>query len=281
MNASSAVAPNTDPNAGSSAGPIVDLNADLGEGCDTDEALLSLVTSANIACGGHAGDAVTMLRTVDGALARGVAIGAHPSFVDRANFGRSERQLPEEEVYATVLTQIGALDAIVRARGGRLAHVKPHGALYNQSARDPALAATIARAVRDFDPSLALFALANSASVAAAREAGLRVVEEVFADRGYEPDGSLVKRGTPGALIDDEQQAVDQTLRMVRERSVRAIDGTVVPINAQTVCLHGDGAHALAFARRIREGLRAAGVTVTAASARAAGARPSSGAGRA
>ncbi|MFT4100186.1 MAG: 5-oxoprolinase subunit PxpA [Burkholderiaceae bacterium] len=259
----------------------VDLNADLGEGCDTDEALLALVTSANIACGGHAGDAATMLRTVDGALARGVAIGAHPSFVDRAGFGRSEMRLPADEVYATVLAQVGALDAIVRARGGRLAHVKPHGALYNQSARDPALAATIARAVRDFDPTLVLFGLANSESIAAARAAGLRVAEEVFADRGYNADGSLVRRGTPGALIDDERQALDQTLRMVRERSVRALDGTVVPINAQTVCLHGDGAHALAFARRIREGLRAAGITVTSASASAADARPSSGAGRA
>ncbi|AOY92074.1 hypothetical protein BKK79_09925 [Cupriavidus sp. USMAA2-4] len=242
----------------------IDLNADLGEGCDNDEALLGLISSANVACGWHAGDAATMLQTVRWAIERGVAIGAHPSYPDRENFGRTEMQRAPELVYAEVLYQIGALAAMVRAQGGELAHVKPHGALYNQAARDPALAEAIVRAVRDFDSDLVFFGLAGSAMVKVAREAGLRVKEEVFADRGYNPDGSLVKRGTPGALHEDEAVALDQTLTMVREQRVRAIDGSWVPIRAETVCLHGDGAHALAFARRIRERLGAEGIAIRA-----------------
>ncbi|UIF86368.1 5-oxoprolinase subunit PxpA [Cupriavidus sp. UYPR2.512] len=242
----------------------IDLNADLGEGCDNDEALLALISSANIACGWHAGDAATMVQTVKWALARGVAIGAHPSYPDRENFGRTEMQRDPEAVYADVLYQIGALDAIVRAQGGELHHVKPHGALYNQAVRDPALARAIVRAVRDFDADLVFVGLAGSQMIDIAREAGLRVKQEVFADRGYNPDGTLVKRGTPGALHEDEEVALNQTLTMVREKRVRAIDGTWVPIQAETVCLHGDGAHALAFARRIRERLGAEGIAVRA-----------------
>jgi UPF0271 protein len=242
----------------------IDLNADLGEGCGNDEALLDLISSANIACGWHAGDAATMAQTVRWALARGVAIGAHPSYPDRENFGRTEMNRAPELVYADVLYQIGALAAIVQAQGGRLAHVKAHGALYNQAARDPVLADAIVRAVRDFDPGLTFFGLAGSTMIRAAREAGLKVKEEVFADRGYNPDGSLVKRGTPGALHEDEDVALGQTLAMVREQRVRAIDGSWVPIRAETVCLHGDGAHALAFARRIRERLGAEGIAIQA-----------------
>ena len=242
----------------------IDLNADLGEGCGNDEALLALISSANVACGWHAGDAATMLQTVKWAIEKGVAIGAHPSFPDRENFGRTEMQRDPEAVYADVLYQIGALAAIVRAQGGQLHHVKPHGALYNQAARDPALAEAIVRAVRDFDSDLVFFGLAGSKMIDVARQAGLRVKEEVFADRGYNPDGSLVKRGTPGALHEDEEVALNQTLTMVREQRVRAIDGNWVPIRAETVCLHGDGAHALAFARRIRERLGAEGIAVRA-----------------
>ncbi|SCU73627.1 putative lactam utilization protein, UPF0271 family [Cupriavidus necator] len=242
----------------------IDLNADLGEGCDNDEALLALISSANIACGWHAGDASTMVRTVKWALERGVAIGAHPSYPDRENFGRTEMQRDPEHVYADVLYQVGALDAIVRAQGGKLHHVKPHGALYNQAVRDPALARAIVRAVRDFDADLVFFGLAGSQMIDIAKEAGLRVKQEVFADRGYNPDGTLVKRGTPGALHEDEEAALNQTLTMVREKRVRAIDGTWVPIQAETVCLHGDGAHALAFARRIRERLGAEGIAIRA-----------------
>ncbi|MEM5276338.1 5-oxoprolinase subunit PxpA [Cupriavidus taiwanensis] len=242
----------------------IDLNADLGEGCGNDEALLALISSANIACGWHAGDAATMVQTVKWALERGVAIGAHPSYPDRDNFGRTEMQRDPEHVYADVLYQIGALAAIVRAQGGVLHHVKPHGALYNQAVRDPALARAIVRAVRDFDADLVFFGLAGSQMIDVAKQAGLRVRQEVFADRGYNSDGTLVKRGTPGALHEDEEVALDQTLTMVREQRVRAIDGSWVPIQAETVCLHGDGAHALAFARRIRERLGAEGIAIRA-----------------
>ncbi len=242
----------------------IDLNADLGEGCDNDEALLGLVSSANIACGWHAGDAMTMRQCVRWAIDKGVAIGAHPSFPDRENFGRSEMNLPPEDVVAGVLYQVGALAAIVKAEGGTLAHVKPHGALYNQAVKDPVLAEAICEAVRRFDPTLRFFGLAGSGMIAAAERAGLKPVEEVFADRGYQPDGSLVPRSRPGALIEDEEQSLAQTLSLVRDHQVIAIDGSVVAVNAQTVCLHGDGAHALAFARRIRERLAADGIAVVA-----------------
>lgn len=242
----------------------IDLNADLGEGAGSDEALLGLVSSANIACGWHAGDARTMQQCVRWALARGVAIGAHPSFPDRENFGRSTMHLPPEEIVANVLYQVGALAAIVKAEGGRLAHVKAHGQLYNQAVKEPELAAALCEAVRRFDPALKFFGLAGSGMIEAARRAGLTPVEEVFADRGYMPDGSLVPRSQPGALIEDEEASLAQTLSLVRDRKVRAIDGSSVPLNAQTVCLHGDGAHALAFARRIRERLEQEGITVRA-----------------
>ncbi|MDP9911210.1 UPF0271 protein [Variovorax boronicumulans] len=242
----------------------IDLNADLGEGAGSDEALLGLVSSANIACGWHAGDARTMQQCVRWAMAHGVAIGAHPSFPDRENFGRSTMHLPPEEIVANVLYQVGALAAIVKAEGGRLAHVKPHGQLYNQAVKEPELAEALCEAVRRFDPSLKFFGLAGSNMIDAARRAGLQPVEEVFADRGYMPDGSLVPRSQPGALIENEEQSLAQTLSLVRDHRVVAIDGSTVPVNAQSVCLHGDGAHALAFARRIRERLQQEGIDVRA-----------------
>lgn len=240
----------------------IDLNADLGEGAGNDEALLQLVSSANIACGWHAGDAKTMRQCVRWAIENGVAIGAHPSFPDRENFGRSAMQLPPEEIVAGMLYQIGALAAIVKAEGGTLAHVKPHGMLYNQAVKEPELAAALCEAVRLFDPTLKFFGLAGSGMIDAARRAGLTPVEEVFADRGYLPDGSLVPRSQPGALIEDEEASLAQTLSLVREHRVTAIDGSRVAVNAQSVCLHGDGAHALAFARRIRERLTAEGIAI-------------------
>ena len=242
----------------------IDLNADLGEGAGSDEELLRLVSSANIACGWHAGDASTMRQCVRWAIDNHVAIGAHPSFPDRANFGRSTMHLPPEEIVAGVLYQIGALAAIVKAEGGTLAHVKPHGALYNQAVKEPELAAAIVDAVRRFDPGLRFFGLAGSGMISAAERVGLKPVEEVFADRGYMPDGSLVPRSQPGALIEDEEQSLAQTLSLVRDHQVRAIDGSLVAVNAQTVCLHGDGAHALAFARRIRATLEREGIAVMA-----------------
>jgi UPF0271 protein len=238
----------------------VDLNADLGEGAPDDAELLALVSSANIACGWHAGDARLMQATVRAALARGVAIGAHPSYPDRDNFGRSEMQLAPSDVHADLVYQIGALAALVRAAGGRLHHVKPHGALYNQAARDPALADAVAAAVRAVDPGLAVYGLAGGELLGAAERAGLRAVAEVFADRGYRADGSLVPRGQPGAHIDSVDAVVARTLRMVREGVVEAVSGETVPLRAQTICLHGDGPHALAFARAIHAALTGAGV---------------------
>ncbi|MBV8036994.1 5-oxoprolinase subunit PxpA [Roseateles sp.] len=242
----------------------VDLNADLGEGAPDDAALLALVSSANIACGWHAGDARLMQATVAAALTRGVAVGAHPSYPDRENFGRSEMQLPPADVRADLIYQIGALDALVRAAGGRLHHVKPHGALYNQAARDPALADAVAGAVRAIDPGLALYGLAGSELLRAAERAGLRAVAEVFADRGYRADGSLVPRGQPGALVEDTAEAVARTLRMVRDGVVQAVSGETVPLRAQTICLHGDGPHALAFARALHAALNQSGVQLRA-----------------
>jgi UPF0271 protein len=221
------------------------------------------VSSANIACGWHAGDAKTMRQCVRWAIDNGVAIGAHPSFPDRENFGRSAMQLPPDEIVANMLYQIGALAAIVKAEGGTLAHVKPHGMLYNQAVKEPELAAALCEAVRKFDPSLKFFGLAGSGMIEAARRAGLTPVEEVFADRGYMPDGSLVPRSQPGALIEDEEASLAQTLSLVRDHQVTAIDGSTVAVNAQSVCLHGDGAHALAFAKRIRERLTAEGIAIT------------------
>ncbi|EJL85218.1 putative lactam utilization protein B-like protein [Herbaspirillum sp. CF444] len=240
----------------------IDLNADLGEGCNNDEMLLTLVSSANIACGWHAGDANTMRQSVRWAIKNHVAIGAHPSFPDRENFGRSAMQLPPEEIISGMLYQLGALDAIVRAEGGRMVHVKPHGALYNQAAKDAVLAHAICCAVRTFNPELALFGLAGGELINAAKQAGLTAIEEVFADRAYNADGSLVSRTLPGAMIEDETQAIAQTISLVKDKQVTALDGSVVKVNAQTVCLHGDGAHALEFARRIRARLNSEHIAI-------------------
>lgn len=227
----------------------IDLNADAGEGCGADRELFQLVTSANVACGWHAGDADTMRETVALALAAGIAIGAHPSYPDRENFGRSAMERTPEDVYADVTEQVRALAEIVESAGARLRHVKPHGALYNRAAKDDVLARAVASAVRDLDPSLALVGLAGSCSVRAARALGLRAVEEGFADRAYTLERELVARGTPGAMIEDEAQALSQVNDLI-ERGV------------ETICLHGDAPQALGFARRIRASLEAAGVRV-------------------
>lgn len=242
----------------------IDLNADLGEGCANDDALMPLITSANIACGFHAGDAQTMRQSVLLALKNGVAIGAHPSFPDRENFGRTAMQLPPDVVYAQMLYQIGALAAIARAEGGALTHVKPHGMLYNQAAKEPLLADAIARAVYSVEPSLVLVGLAGSELIRAGVNLGLTTREEVFADRGYLADGSLVPRSEPGALIHDEDEAVARTLEMVLNHRVMSRDGAWAEVNAQTVCLHGDGPQALAFARRLRDAFDARQIAVSA-----------------
>jgi len=247
----------------------LDLNCDMGESFGAwslgqDEALLDLVTSANVACGFHAGDPATMARTVRGALARGVAVGAHPSLPDLQGFGRRTMAVTPREAHDLVLYQVGALAAFVRAEGGALRHVKPHGALYTMAAQDPALAEAIARAVRAFDPGLVLVGLAGSRLVQAGAALGLRCASEVFADRGYEADGSLTPRGRPGAMVEDEEEAAARVVRMAREGVVRCRTGEDVPVRAETVCLHGDQPRALAFARRLRAALAGAGIEVRA-----------------
>jgi len=242
----------------------IDLNADLGEGCANDEAILEHVSSINVACGWHAGSAEEMLGLVRAARQRGVAIGAHPSFPDRENFGRREMQLPLHVVRAGVLYQIGALDGIVRSEGGELAHVKPHGALYNQAARDPDLAQCIARAIRDFNPRLKVMGLAGSLMIQALRAEGLVALEEGFADRRYTAEGHLVARGTPGALIDDEGSMLAQVISFVNAGTVVAQDGSVVHVHVDTICLHGDGPHAHEFAQSIHARLQQEGISVAA-----------------
>ena len=240
----------------------IDLNCDLGEGAGRDAELMPLITSANIACGAHAGDEATMRATVALALQHGVAIGAHPGCADRENFGRRELALTSKEVHALVLRQIHELQAIVRPAGARLAHVKPHGALYTMSARDAGLAGAIAAAIYEADPRLVLVGLAGSRLIEAGVAAGLSTASEVFADRTYQVDGSLTPRDRPDALITDANVAVAQVLRTVRDGTVRATDGSEVMIKADTVCLHGDGPHAVEFARAVRQGLAAAGIEV-------------------
>jgi len=237
----------------------IDLNCDLGEGAGHDAELMPLITSANIACGGHAGDVATMREAMALARRHGVGVGAHPGFADRENFGRREIVLPAAELQQLVSRQICAL-----ALFGSVRHVKPHGALYNLAARDAAVAKTVATAVRAADASLILFALAGSELVRAGRAAGLRVAEEVFADRTYQHDGSLTPRSQADALITDEAVAAAQVLRMVREGVVRAADGTDVAIKADTVCVHGDGPQAVAFAKRLRAELTKAGMELRA-----------------
>ncbi len=252
---------------------ILDLNCDLGESFGAwrlgdDAGVLPQVSSAKIACGFHAGDPQTMQATIALALAHGVAPGAQPGWPDLGGFGRRALAATPAETYAIVLCQIGALAAFAQAAGTRLAHVKPHGALYNQAARDRVLADAVAQAVRDFDPALILFGLAGSALIEAGRASGLTVAREAFADRRYQADGSLVPRGQPGAVIDDVDAAVAQALQIATRGEAIAIDGTGIAIAADTLCVHGDRPDAALFARRLRAALEGAGVRVAAPTSR-------------
>jgi 5-oxoprolinase (ATP-hydrolysing) subunit A len=245
----------------------IDLNCDFGESFGVyqlgeEEEILRYVTSVNIACGFHAGDPLVMRKTVQMALERKVAIGAHPGFPDLLGFGRRNIAVTPEEAYAYVVYQIGALAAFVKAEGGTMSHVKPHGALYNMAAKDAALAEAIAKAVYDVDPTLILYGLAGSELIRAGKKIGLRTVNEVFADRTYQQDGSLTPRSNPRAVIVDEQEAVQQVLTMVKEKRVRSLQGIDVAIEAETVCIHGDGKKAVLFAKRLYEALRKEGVDV-------------------
>ena len=247
----------------------IDLNGDVGESFGAyemghDAALIPILTSVNIACGFHAGDPGVMRATVALAREHGTAVGAHPGFPDLVGFGRREMKATPREVEDLVAYQIGALAAIAAAQGVRLAHVKPHGALYNMAARDLDLADAIARAIAAVDPSLALFGLPGSQSLEAAQRHKVRGVSEAFADRAYRRDGSLVPRNEPGAVIDDEQIVVTRAVAIARERMVVAADGTRVPLDVQTICVHGDTPGAAVLASRIRKALNDAGIQVRA-----------------
>lgn len=244
--------------------PSIDLNCDLGEGAGHDEELMPLITSANIACGIHAGDGGTMRATVVLALKHRVAIGAHPSLNDREHFGRRELPVTPAEVHQLVLTQTRVLQIIARQCGGNVTHVKPHGALYHMAARDAAVAQAVANAVGEADRQLVLYGLPGSQLLAAGRACGLRVANEVFADRTYQPDGSLTPRTQPGALIEDTNAAVAQVRQMVRDGMVTAVDGSRVPVTADTVCLHGDGKQAVFFAARLNRELKQARIELKA-----------------
>lgn len=240
----------------------VDLNADVGEGAGDDAALMRALSSANIACGYHAGNSAVMRNVVGFAVRHGVAVGAHPGFADRKGFGRRELQIAPAEVEGLVSRQIEALAEVATSRGVRIRHVKPHGALYNMAARDRALADAIARATASFDRSLVLFGLAGSRLIDAGRDAGLRTAAEVFADRGYRTDGSLVPRSEPGAVLEDPDLVVRRAVAMVREGCVVAVDGSIVPLDVDTICVHGDTPGAVGLALRLRDALIAEGVEI-------------------
>jgi UPF0271 protein len=247
--------------------PVVDLNADLGESFGVwrigdDDALLSIVTSANVACGFHAGDPLTIRRACAGAAARGVTIGAQVSYRDLAGFGRREMQVPGEELTAELLYQIAALDGMARTEGSRVGYVKPHGALYNRAARDPVQAAAVIGAIRAYDPGLPLLTLPGSASARAAAAAGLTVVAEGFADRGYRDDGTLVPRGQPGAVRTDPAEVAARAVGMVIEGQVRSVTGAPVAVRPRSVCLHSDTAGAVTLARAVRAALEEAGARI-------------------
>lgn len=230
----------------------VDLNVDLAEGCGNDQRLLQLVTSANVACGIHAGDYNEMRKAILWAKENGVRIGAHPSFPDRENFGRTNMQLPAEELQACLRYQLGAIKALCDAENVLLQYVKPHGALYNQAAKEPALATLIAKTIKAFDPNLKLMGLSGSIMLDVAKEQGLGIIAEVFADRRYLSDGSLVPRSRSDALVESDEDAIAQVLQMVEQQTVTSVEGVVVPIQADSICLHGDGTHAVEFAEKIR-----------------------------
>lgn len=247
----------------------VDLNCDLGESfghyqLGDDAAILKFITSANIACGFHAGDPTVMRNTVKLSLENGVAIGAHPGLPDLVGFGRREMAVSPEEAFDMVVYQIGALSAFVQAEGGELHHVKPHGALYNMAAVKKALAEAIAEAVYKVKPEAVLYGLAGSELIKAGEQLGLATANEVFADRTYQQDGTLTSRRLPDALITDSAEAIMQVVRMVQEGKVKTQQGEEIPIQADTVCIHGDGPSALSFARHIQEVLRSEGILLRA-----------------
>lgn len=247
----------------------VDLNCDMGESFGAwrmgdDAALMDYVSSVNIACGFHAGDATIIRRTIEMAIKKNVRVGAHPSFPDLQGFGRRAMQMPPAEIFDIVLYQVAAVKGMCEALGGRLRHVKPHGALYNQAAIDKIAAAAIAEAVKAVDGDLIFYGLANSFLISEAARVGLRTASEVFADRTYQADGNLTARSQPNALIDSSEKACQQILEMINAQTVTTTSGAQISIKADTICIHGDGARALEFAREIKRRLKENGVAIRA-----------------
>jgi UPF0271 protein len=240
----------------------IDINCDMGEGAGNDAAIMPFISSANIACGYHAGDEETMRQTIELCLNSKIAIGAHPSYPDRENFGRTDMRLPAGDVYDLVVKQIRLLEKIAASANTTLSHVKPHGALYNMAARDKYLAPVMALAVKDANEKLILFGLSGSHLITEGKNLGLRTVSEVFADRTYQDDGRLTPRHKPGALIEEADKAADQVLQMIKEGTVTALSGKKIPIVAETICIHGDGAHAAEFAKAIHAALVKEGIQI-------------------
>jgi UPF0271 protein len=245
----------------------VDLNSDLGESFGAwtrgmDEEVMGSISSSNIACGWHAGDAETMLRTVRAAKAKGVAVGAHPGYPDLLGFGRRSMACTPDELYAYTLYQVGALKSICESEGLELQHVKPHGAMYNQAAKDPKLADAIVGAIKMADAKIILLGLANSAFETAAKELGVPFASEAFADRGYMSDGSLVPRSQPGAFIHDPEQAADRMVKLIRDGEIATPDGKTLKLKAHSICMHGDNPEAVKMARTVRAAMERNGVVV-------------------
>lgn len=245
----------------------VDLNSDLGESfgrytLGMDSEIIPLITSANVAAGFHASDPLVMKKTVEAAKRSGIAVGVHPGYPDLMGFGRRNMVVSPEESYAYTMYQIGALDAFLKAQGMRLQHVKPHGAFYNMAAKDRSQSEAICKAIKDYDPELIVMALPSGELYKAAKDMGLRAAAEVFADRAYEEDGTLVNRKKPGAMITDEDESLKRVIRMVKEHKVTAITGKDIDITVDSVCVHGDGVKALQFVKKLREGLSKEGVSI-------------------
>jgi len=234
----------------------VDLNCDLGEGAGNDEAIMPHISSANIACGYHAGNEETIWQTIELAVNNNVSIGAHPSFLDKQNFGRVEFELPPEEIYELVTQQMILFDEILTGNDTKMHHIKPHGALYNLSAKNYSVARAIASAVKDHDPDLILFGLSGSHSIIEAKAIGLKTASEVFADRTYQDDGMLTARSNPNPLIEDSGMVVRQVLQMIKEKTVTTLSGKTIPILAETICLHGDGKNTIELAMKINQALK-------------------------
>ncbi len=240
----------------------IDLNCDMGEGFPSDADIMPFISSANIACGAHAGNIETMRQTITLALQHGVAIGAHPGYADPENFGRKEMNLKASDITSLVASQINLMQEVCKAAGAKLRHVKPHGALYNQAARDRSVADAISLAVQQTDPDLLLYGLAGSCSAESAAAHGIRFVHEVFADRTYTHEGRLTPRSDPQALVSSSAAAVEQVLSMVLEEKVISTSGQSISIKADTICIHGDGEHAAIFARQIHHTLVEKGITI-------------------